>query len=154
MRTQALRGRATVTAAAEAEYRDYLRVRDAKGGRRGGGHVVALALVTVSAVVLLALGFGVRVVGRPYVGDGLLTAGLIAGAVAAGAAVGDFAWLFAVAHRGRSTAPDGSDGHADPEIGRAREAWELALLERGMVPFLLDRIEAPCAAEGDSGPAR
>ncbi|MFD5792368.1 hypothetical protein ACFWIO_02335 [Streptomyces diastatochromogenes] len=28
-----------------------------------------------------------------------------------------------------------------PDVTRAREAWELALLERGVVPFLLGRLE-------------
>ncbi|MFI5977742.1 hypothetical protein [Streptomyces sp. NPDC051452] len=37
---------------------------------------------------------------------------------------------------------------------RAREEWELALLERGVLPFLLGRLEESSAAEREGRPAR
>ncbi|MBO4253544.1 hypothetical protein [Streptomyces griseorubiginosus] len=52
------------------------------------------------AVVLLTLGVALSFFdGRPYVGGGLITAGLIAGAAAVGAAVGDVAWCLLVGDR-------------------------------------------------------
>jgi hypothetical protein len=52
------------------------------------------------AVVLLSLGVALSFFdGRPYVGGGLITAGLIAGAAAVGAAVGDVAWCLLVGDR-------------------------------------------------------
>lgn len=155
LRTQALQARAAIAEAAAVEYHEYLAAGDAQDGRRtaspaaagtrGGGWLMAvLGLVAVAATVLLALGFSLRVYdGRPYVGDGLMTAGLIAGAATAGAAVGDFAWSLRAAARDRSGADDESPGEGESEVRWAREEWELALLEWGMVPFLLERIEGP-----------
>ncbi|MCH5671504.1 hypothetical protein [Streptomyces gilvus] len=52
------------------------------------------------AVVALPLGVVLSCFdGRPYVGGGLITAGLIAGAAAVGAAVGDVAWCLLVGDR-------------------------------------------------------
>ncbi|MFJ9902530.1 hypothetical protein ACIRVK_06430 [Streptomyces sp. NPDC101152] len=63
------------------------------------------------AVMLLPLGVGMSCFdGRPYVGGGLITAGLIAGAAAVGAAVGDVAWCLMTAARERSGAQEGSVG--------------------------------------------
>ncbi|MEV5351061.1 hypothetical protein AB0L24_36275, partial [Streptomyces achromogenes] len=41
---------------------------------------------------------------------------------------------------GRSGGSGAAAGSADT-VARARQAWELALLERGVVPFLLGRLE-------------
>ncbi|GAA3824816.1 hypothetical protein GCM10022403_067790 [Streptomyces coacervatus] len=70
----------------------------------------------VAAAVFLFLGFGLGVfAGRPYVGEGLITAGLIFGAVAAGTAVGDLAW-FLMAARGRTDPDDGAAADGDTEV--------------------------------------
>jgi hypothetical protein len=70
----------------------------------------------VAAAVFLFLGFGVGAfAGRPYVGQGLITAGLVAGAVAAGTAVGDLAW-FLMAARGRSDPDEAAAGGGDTEV--------------------------------------
>ena len=69
-----------------------------------------------AAAVFLFLGFGVDAfAGRPYVGQGLITAGLIAGAVAAGTAVGDVAW-FLMAARGRCEPEDAAAGGGETEV--------------------------------------
>ncbi|MEV6513790.1 hypothetical protein AB0M61_47775 [Streptomyces sp. NPDC051642] len=167
LRTQVLQARAAISEAAAVEYRDYLEAGGAQDGWRstacpavagkcGGGWLLALlGSVAVAAAVLLVLGFGLRdFVGRPYVGDGLMTAGLITGAVVAGAAVGDFAWSLGVTARDRSGADDGSSRDGGPGGGWIQEEWELALLEWGLVPFLLDRIEKPRLVEQDSHPTR
>ncbi|MFJ8137815.1 hypothetical protein [Streptomyces sp. NPDC096013] len=158
LRTQALQARDAIGEAADAGYRDYLASGDVQGGqrgsacldaagaRRGGWLMAVLVLVAVVAAGLLAVGFGLRVFGgRPYVGDGLITAGLITGAVAAGALVGDVVWALMAGARDRRGVDDSADGGADdgrgPEAAWVREEWELALLEWGMVPFLLECIE-------------
>ncbi|MER7638990.1 hypothetical protein [Streptomyces sp. NPDC126522] len=160
LRTQALHARDAIDEVAEAEYRDYLASGDVQGGqcgsvcldaastRRSGWLMAVLVLVAVVAAGLLAAGFGLRAFGgRPYVGDGLITAGLITGAVAAGAMVGDVVWALMAAARDRRGA-DGEVGDGrEPEAAWVREEWELALLEWGMVPFLLERIEESSVAK-------
>ncbi|MET7569422.1 hypothetical protein ABZT04_13080 [Streptomyces sp. NPDC005492] len=155
LRGQVLQARTAISEAVAVEYRAHLEAgngRDggqnpaspAAAGTRGGRLLIALlVLVAVVAAVLLVAGFGLRGPGgRPYVGDGLLTAGLITGAVAVGATVGDFAWSLV-------GAADGASCAGGPEDAWVPEEWELALSEWGIVPFLLDRIEARCAAERD-----
>ncbi|MEV0979750.1 hypothetical protein [Streptomyces sp. NPDC049915] len=157
LRNRAVRERTAIAAAAEAEYRDYARLlptacgpaADAAAGPAGARRVLpppAVLLPGVSAVVAAAFlltGYGLRFFdGRPYVGDGLLTAGLLIGALAVGAAVADVVWLWATEPREADTA---ADTVVDAE--RARELWELALLERGVVPFLLDRVEEALTGE-------
>ncbi|MFE7860150.1 hypothetical protein [Streptomyces sp. NPDC057403] len=167
LRALALRERAVIATVAAVEYQRYLEARDARGRRRsmgcpaagavhGGRRLrVGLGLVALVAAVMLAFGFTMgAVLGRPYIGGGLMTAGMITGAAAAGALAGDLAWsLRAAAGAGR---PSDGDWFVDGDLGvrRARETWELALLERGMVPFLLERIEESCGTEGDAHPAR
>ncbi|MFJ8790731.1 hypothetical protein [Streptomyces sp. NPDC102462] len=156
LRARASSARGAITAAAAVEYQDYVGARAADAGRtqprRAGGLLAVFAVLVpglsaVAAVFLLS-GYGLRAVaGRPYVGDGLITAGLLAAAVAAGAAIGDAIWLWVTAVRNRSGERQGSLADAGPEAAAARAAWELALLERGMMPFLLSRIEEARGAE-------
>ncbi|UXX96781.1 hypothetical protein N7U49_42640 [Streptomyces sp. AD2-2] len=154
LRTQALDARDAIGEVAEAGYRDYLASGDVQGGHRGsacpdaagtrrsGWLMAVLVLVAVIAAGLLAAGFGLRAFGgRPYVGDGLITAGSITGAVAAGALVGDVVWALMARARDRRGADGGTDDGRESEAAWVREEWELALLEWGMVPFLLERIE-------------
>ncbi|MGW3493860.1 hypothetical protein [Streptomyces sp. NPDC001020] len=116
-----------------------------RDGRTEGGFLPGLAVLVpslgaVATGVFLLCGFGVRAFAvRPHIDDGLVMAGVIAAAVTAGAALGDLAWLLVARARGR----DGYDrAEHDPAVCRAREAWERAIVERGLVPFLLDRVEA------------
>ncbi|MFE7994426.1 hypothetical protein [Streptomyces shenzhenensis] len=162
LHARASSARTAITAAAAVEYQDYLAARAAAAGRAGrtqtegdagapprrtGGLLALFAVLVpslsaVAAAVFLLSGYGLRAVGgRPYVGDGLIMAGLLAAAVAAGAAIGDLIWLLVTAVRNRSGEERGTPADADPEVAAARAAWELALLERGMTPFLLGRIE-------------
>lgn len=52
-------------------------------------------------------------------------------------------WVAAKRDRAGASDVPADDVPADdvPDVTRAREAWELALLERGVVPFLLGRLE-------------
>ncbi|WP_159039636.1 hypothetical protein [Streptomyces sp. TP-A0356] len=163
LRTRALEARTAIVAAADIEYREYLEAKamDAGHGRRPGAAgsdaaserdaagllptlaVLVPSLSAVAATVFLVSGFALRAFGaRPYVGGGLITAGLIAASVAVGAAVGDVVWLLRAAARNRPAAENGTTGTSGSEVRKAWDEWQLALLERGILPFLLGRIEA------------
>ncbi|MEU3843176.1 hypothetical protein AB0E88_24445 [Streptomyces sp. NPDC028635] len=158
LRLRAVRARTAIAAAAEAEYRDYARLlptscaptADPAAGQAGARRALpppAVLLPGVSAVVAAAFlltGYGLRAFdGHPYMGDGFLTAGLLIGALAVGAAVADVVWLWATGPAGPADTADTADTAAD----RARQRWERALLERGVVPFLLGLVEAAPAGE-------
>jgi hypothetical protein len=103
--------------------------------------VLVPSLGAAATGVFLLCGFGLRAFAvRPHFDDGLVMAGVIAAAVTAGAALGDLAWLLAARARGRRCAEDDDRADRDPGVRRAREAWERAVLERGLVPFLLERL--------------
>ncbi|MFC3574110.1 hypothetical protein ACFOZ0_12655 [Streptomyces yaanensis] len=157
LRAQALEVRDRLVGVPADEYDRYLALRAAAIGRHGPSYgdgrtkdgllpVLAVLVPSLGAVatgVFLLCGFGLRAfAARPHIGDGLVMAGVIAAAVTAGAALGDLAWLLAARARGRS-GPCGDDpAERDPEVRRAREAWELAVLERGLVPFLHECVDA------------
>ncbi|MFE7855721.1 hypothetical protein [Streptomyces sp. NPDC057403] len=176
LRARALQARDDIVAAAAVEHRELVEARADAAARTkdssasdgpergvssaGGGLLPVLAvlvpsLAAASAVAFLIIGFVLlELGGRPYIGEGLITSGLIAGAVAVGGAIGDLAYLIVAAARNR--AADQADVPEDAVTGaaRAREEWELALLERGVLPFLLGRLEESSAAEPEGRPAR
>ncbi|GAA3830430.1 hypothetical protein ACFQ0G_08395 [Streptomyces chiangmaiensis] len=157
LRARALQARDRLAAVAPDEYGRCLALRAAALARRGrpsdadrrtvGGLLPVLAVLVpslgaVATGVFLLCGFGLRAFAvRPHIGDGLVMAGVIAAAVTAGAALGDLAWILATRMRGRCEhgGDDAADG--DPELRRAREDWEHAVLERGVVPFLLGQLD-------------
>ncbi|MEU2788436.1 hypothetical protein [Streptomyces sp. NPDC007100] len=162
LRGQAYRSRAALLATAATEYRAYARLRaeearltapPAEDVRPSGGLLPALAVLVpslgaVAAVIFLAIGFGLRLVGvHRQFSDELVYAGWLAAAIAAAATVADLVWLLVTAARNRSAPPadgeaaPGADAGSGSEVARAREAWRLALLERGILPFLLGRIQ-------------
>ncbi|OKH99734.1 hypothetical protein A6A06_21885 [Streptomyces sp. CB02923] len=167
LRRRAQEERDTLCATAAAEHRTYARLRaeaDARptDGTRpaartaadsGGGLLPALAVLVpslgaVAAALFLAIGFGMRLVGfhREFA-DELVYAGWLAAGVAAAATVAGLVWMLVTAARNRSAAPanggpaTGDDAAPDSEVVRAQAAWQAALLERGILPFLLDRIQ-------------
>jgi hypothetical protein len=150
LRAQALQARDCLVEVAAAEYDHYLRTRAAAADRDGpaaGDDRTRSRLLSVLAVlvpslgvaatgVFLLCGFGLRAFAvRPHLDDGLAMAGVIAAAVTAGAALGDLAWLLAARARRRRGHDPADD---DPEVRRARDAWEHAVMERALVPFLLE----------------
>ncbi|MFB6439710.1 hypothetical protein ACFCVY_23470 [Streptomyces sp. NPDC056411] len=169
LRTLALRARAAVTATADAEYRGYLRLRTAAPAvptvapepppqqpgtpvRAGAGVLPALgvlvpALAATAAALFLLLGFGLRALGLSRrLADELVRAGFTATGVAAATALCGLVWLLVTAARNRSAAaadplPEAPD--PDPALARAHEAWQQAVLERGVIPFLLGRLDGP-----------
>lgn len=176
LRTRALQARDDIVAAAAVEYRELVEARAvAAAGTNdrgtsdgpepgvsssGGGllpvpAVLVPSLAAAAAVAFLTIGLVLRDLGgRPYVGDGLITSGLLAGAVAVGGAIGDFAYLMVAAARNRAAEQADAPEDAVTGAARARAEWELALLERGVLPFLLGRLEESAAAEPEYRPAR
>ncbi|MFG2524902.1 hypothetical protein [Streptomyces sp. NPDC048527] len=174
LRAIALRERAAIEGVVAVEYAEYLRATARAGARESApaqdlaasapapfsrtrdGLLPALAVLVprlagVAAAVFLLLGYGLGVFGaRPYLGDGLVVAGVIAAAVAVGAVLGDVAWILAAAIRNRSGAAQTAPGVAgDAALRRAGEERRRGLLESGILAFLLHRLGgAPGAGPG------
>ncbi|MFE3068985.1 hypothetical protein [Streptomyces sp. NPDC059247] len=167
LRALTLNATTLVTSAAASEYEHYVKVREqhraALGSRPStadrpgpdGAGVVAVLTVMVpvlagaAAVILLLTGAVLHAL-TPTVAFGatLLTAGLVFGTVAAAGLLCAAVGLLVTALR-NGPAEVGEDVVED-ELSRAREAWRLALLERGIVPFLHDVLAA--AAPGPDTP--
>ncbi|MGW1750307.1 hypothetical protein ACWCRD_32750 [Streptomyces sp. NPDC002092] len=172
LRAEALQARAPISGAAAVEYDRYLRLWafavEADHGRRrdddspraageeDGGLLATLAVLVPSlgavvAGVFLLTGFSLHALdARPHLGDGLIAVGVVAAAVAAGATLGDLAWLLTAPARNRAPADGVEPPDRDPAVSQAREAWQSALLERGLLPFLLGRLDAADAPEAGS----
>ncbi|ASQ95560.1 hypothetical protein [Streptomyces sp. 11-1-2] len=118
--------------------------------------VLAPALAGVSAAAFLLLGGLLKLLhSQRELADALLTAGLTSATIAAVTLAAGVACLLATAVRHRTSAPDQhprSQRHPythPPHVGRrddaavatARDAWLRALLHRGILPFLHDRLK-------------
>ncbi|WP_326614404.1 hypothetical protein OG949_39690 [Streptomyces scopuliridis] len=178
LRTKALGARATITAAVLPEYRLYLRLRTdsstvppagsggkndngeggggAGGGRSSRGIMGAVgflvpALAAMATIAFLVVGYGLRLAttgSRSRLADGLVTAGWVAAAVAVLAALLGLVGVLVTASRNRAIAYADHASATDPAVSEARETWHRALLDRGIYPFLLDRLRA--AGSGDT----
>ncbi|MEU3957240.1 hypothetical protein AB0F45_33890 [Streptomyces achromogenes] len=158
LRTRALGAIHAIAAFADLEYREYLAAVTARSGQRNGRRTLrspappsraagpasspcALCVSVSVGLVLLLSGYGMWSCGvLPRAGNGVLTAGLLLGAPAVAAAIGHLARRSGPVAGDRSGGSGAAAGSADT-VARARQAWELALLERGVVPFLLGRLE-------------
>ncbi|MEV6129372.1 hypothetical protein AB0M05_21500 [Streptomyces violaceusniger] len=120
--------------------------------------VLAPALAGVSAAAFLLLGGLLKLFhSQRELAEALLTAGLTSATIAAVTLAAGVACLLATAVRHRTSAPDQhprSQRHPythPPHVGRrddaavatARDAWLRALLHRGILPFLRDRLKMP-----------
>ncbi|MFJ9683137.1 hypothetical protein ACIRP2_34600 [Streptomyces sp. NPDC101194] len=168
LRTRALGARTAIAASAASEYRAYRQVLDASASsdttrrrtRRDSHGATATRSSTLHAVAVLVpglsataaavfglIGFAFRAVDmHSHLADVMLVAGLVAAGVAVATVLAGLVWLLVVATRNRSAA-DGTD----PELTRARDTWQEALLERGILPFLSASLQ-PMSPEG-AGPA-
>ena len=148
---EARAARASIARTVSAEYDHYLRVRLSAGGLVPLLVLLVSSLGAAAAGVYVLCGFDLRALDvRPHLNDALLTAGVIAAVVTAGAALGDVVWM--VATRNRPVPDDEAPGDPDSEVTRAHDAWQRALLERGVMPFLLARLDGSHA--GDPGGAQ
>ncbi|MFD0148917.1 hypothetical protein ACWGQ4_27265 [Streptomyces sp. NPDC055721] len=162
LRSMALNATALITTAASGEYDHFVKVREqsrlAVATRipvpqdGSGAGIVAIVTVMVpvlagsAAFILLLVGALLHAIAPTVVfGATLLTAGLVFGAVAAAGLLCAAAGLLRTALRNSPTATVTAGPPAtapDDELSRAREAWRLALLERGVLPFLRDALAA------------
>ncbi|MET9557814.1 hypothetical protein [Streptomyces sp. NPDC006645] len=169
LRTMALGATSLIAAAAAAEYEHFAKVREEfrtpagppvgdsvlspaqAPGETGAGlaAVVAVlvpALAGAAAVVFLLVGALLRLLSPvPAFSGTLLTVGWFFCAVTAvGLAVAG-AGLLITALRNASTEVSAgeTDGSWPDEVSRAREAWRVAVLERGILPFLREALAAP-----------
>ncbi|MFF5450791.1 hypothetical protein ACFY40_06010 [Streptomyces sp. NPDC012950] len=163
LRAMTLNATALVTSAAASEYDHFVKVREqnrtAVGTRAPvpydlpgpGAGVVAIVTVMVpvlagaASVIFLLVGAVVHAL-APTVAFGttLLTAGLVFGSLAAAGLLCAAAGLLVTALRNSpaEVSTGGPPAAPDDELSRAREAWRLALLERGILPFLRDALAA------------
>ncbi|MGW3331619.1 hypothetical protein ACWDF9_13855 [Streptomyces rubiginosohelvolus] len=177
LRVRGLASVARTAAAADAEYRRYAALRvHAQGGLRnagprplsgpgdqerpGAGVLAVLGVLTpvlaaVAAATFLLLGYGLRLADTlPALADTLVGVGWFSLVVAALAALVSVVALYRTAARqsGATAVPDPSAA-ASPALAQAREAWLVALRDRGIRPFLLQVLaeaeaSAPGAGEG------
>ncbi|GGU70060.1 membrane protein [Streptomyces albospinus] len=173
LRSEALAARAAITAVATAEYREFVQLRastaparpvEPKTGTgtqtRSGGLLPALGvlvpgLAATAAAVFLLFGFGLRAVAAPSpLADELIAAGWTSAGVAGVATLTGLIWMLVTAARNRAAADARTPEDADPETARAHAAWQLALLERGIMPFLLGRLDTPGSDGGQNRAGR
>ncbi|MEU5035370.1 hypothetical protein AB0G48_14635 [Streptomyces rubiginosohelvolus] len=179
LRVRGLAAVARTAAAADTEYRRYAALRlHSQGGRRdtrtaplsgpgdqerpGAGVLAVLGVLTpvlagVAAATFLLLGYGLRLADTlPALADTLVGVGWFSLVVAALAALVSVVALYRTAARqseaDAAAVPDPSAA-ASPALARAREAWLVALRDRGIRPFLLQELAeaaspAPGAVEG------
>ncbi|MGW0737178.1 hypothetical protein [Streptomyces sp. NPDC002851] len=163
VRSRALAAADEITAAAQSEYRAYLRARAATaaqpassepltrppttwgawcGPRPGVALLPALAVLAplisaAAAAILLLLGYALRLTGAEAdLAAPLITAGWISAALAAAGAVIGVTALLLSAQRRRTTDSTTRIRLYTADAEQAREAWRQALLERGMLPYL------------------
>lgn len=112
--------------------------------------VLAPVLAGTAAIIFLLAGYLLRLLDpAPSIAQPMVTAGWLFAALTAAGLLIATVGLLLTALRNGSRAMRGSARSAQrEEADRAREAWRLALLERGVVPFLRDALADPTAADG------
>lgn len=170
LRTMALNATALITATAATEYEHYAKIREEfrapaaspvgssvlapamNGATEAGAGLAAVVAVLVpvlagaAAVVFLLFGYALRMLSPvPGFSDTLLTVGWFFTAVTAvGLAVAAGGLLITALRNASTQVPAGDeDGSWPDDVSRAREEWRVAVLERGIVPFLREALAAP-----------
>ncbi|GGT21566.1 hypothetical protein [Streptomyces purpureus] len=181
LRTMALNATTLITSSAAAEYDHFVKVREELRAPSGGSAldsartssggesvdgtgaglgavvtVLAPVLAGTAALIFLLVGYLLKALDEPPAfADTLLATGWFFGAVTAvgilAAAVG---LLVTALRNGATQVPAQEPGGEPDEVSRAREAWRIALLERGIVPFLRAALADPSADPGSSAPPR
>ncbi|MGW3585297.1 hypothetical protein ACWDM8_28675 [Streptomyces rubiginosohelvolus] len=182
LRVRGLTAVARAAAAADAEYRRYAALRlHARGGRRdartaplsgpgdqerpGAGVLAVLGVLTpvlaaVAAATFLLLGYGLRLADTlPALADTLVGVGWFSLVVAALAALASVVALYRTAARQSAVDAAAVSGlpaapSDPPALAQAREAWLVALRDRGIRPFLLQELAEATASAPDAGERR
>lgn len=106
--------------------------------------VLAPVLAGTAAAIFLLVGYVLKMLDpEPAFAQTMLTAGWVFGAVTAAAILVAAVGLLLTALRNRPSLEVGAYTAANTELVRAREAWQEALLERGILPFLRDALAEP-----------
>ncbi|MFJ8788413.1 hypothetical protein [Streptomyces sp. NPDC102462] len=106
--------------------------------------VLAPVLAGTAAAIFLLVGYVLKMLDpEPAFAQTMLTAGWVFGAVTAAAILVAAVGLLLTALRNRPSLEVGAYAAANTELVRAREAWQEALLERGILPFLRDALAEP-----------
>jgi hypothetical protein len=110
--------------------------------------VLAPVLAGTAAVIFLLVGYILKMLDpAPEFADTMLMAGWIFGAcTAAGILVAAVCLLLAAVRNSSTSVRAGTPGEADAALEEARDAWERALLEHGIQPFLREAVAEPPAA--------
>lgn len=149
LREWALEAADEIGAAADEEYRAYREARDRRPRGRFpvvDGTVAPLLLVltplvaTLSAAVLLLVGYALRLasVAADFATSAVIAGWVLAG-IAAVTALTGLGVLLRAALRGGDGTPEERPG-TTPDVQRARDRWQQALLERGVLPYLRHRL--------------
>ncbi|MDF2273422.1 hypothetical protein P2Q00_49770 [Streptomyces coacervatus] len=116
----------------------------------GAGAVVAVltpVLAGTAAIIFLLVGYILKLFSpEPAFAQTMVTAGWVFGAVAGASVILAAVGLLLTALRNRPSLETGPYGDPSKEVGRAREAWREALLERGIMPFLREALADPGTA--------
>ncbi|MEU6115443.1 hypothetical protein ABZ840_13075 [Streptomyces sp. NPDC047117] len=182
LRTGALAEAALLAEAAAPEYRTYLGLREGTAGDAAGGTadgtagggaggagsgagaggagkwrgllpllgVLVPSLAAVASAVFFLLGYLLRpAASQRALADALITAGQVSVVLTAASLACGVAGLLGTAARHRAS---GADAPGE-RLRRAREAWQLALLERGIVPHLERQLRSgpPTAPARETG---
>ncbi|MGY0060072.1 hypothetical protein ACWY4P_26595 [Streptomyces sp. LZ34] len=112
--------------------------------------VLAPVLAGTAAVIFLLAGYLLHLLHpAPSIAQPMVTAGwLFAALTAAGLLIATVGLLLTALRNGSGALRGSARSAQREEVDRAREAWRLALLERGVVPFLRDTLADPTAADG------
>ncbi|MEU6661682.1 hypothetical protein [Streptomyces sp. NPDC046821] len=115
--------------------------------------VLAPVLAGTAAVIFLLVGYLLKLFNPEQAfAQTLLTAGWVFAALtAAGILVAGVALLLTALRNGATSLQAGAHNDSSEEVDRAREAWGLVLLERGIVPFLREALADPPTAPATRG---
>ncbi|WP_326803227.1 hypothetical protein OIE49_18085 [Streptomyces sp. NBC_01788] len=124
----------------------------------GAGAVVAVlapVLAGTAAALFLLLGYLLRMLDPDQAfAQSMITVGWVFGALTAAAILAAAAGLLLTALRNRPSLDSGAYAELGEEVAQAREAWQEALLERGILPFLREALADPRSpSPGYAGPA-
>ncbi|MFD7534716.1 hypothetical protein [Streptomyces sp. NPDC059819] len=156
LRALCWQARESIAAPAGPEYHRLLRLRgsnvpvDTSDQLPAVVAVLVPALAGIAAVVFLFVGYGLHLAGSQAQLAGEFQAmGWICALVAGLGVLADVTWLLITAIRNRPatdtvTVPLAEPNTQDtPEVRKQEELWRRTLLVRGVMPFLLARVEQP-----------
>lgn len=118
--------------------------------------VLAPVLAGTAAIIFLLVGYVLLVLDpAPSIAQPMITAGwFFAALTAVGILLAAVGLLITAVRNGSSAIRGEALAEQLEEVDRAREAWRLALLERGVLPFLREALANPSAPAPWTAPTR